>query len=182
MAHEAVHRVRDALHAGVLSTGDLTARGLAQYLGATTSLFYHHFGSLDGFLSAVSRSAFDKMESSLEAFERRPPVRHTFEDFAAHYLSFAVHQPALYQLMFERPYAWKGDDTERRTGPGRVKRALVRQFSRRGSSRPIVDAHAFHASLHGLAALAHNGPTPASEAERDCVEAAKRLVGCMLAR
>jgi len=180
MAHEAVGRVRDALEAGVIDGEDLTARALAHYLGATTSLFYHHFGSLDGFLHEVSRAAFERLEPSLEVFEGRPPVRITFEEFASNYLAFAVHQPALYELMFERSFSYEGNTSERRTGPGRVLRALVRQFSRRGSALPLLDAKAFHASLHGLASMAKQRHRDGHRAETDAVAAARRLVACMV--
>jgi AcrR family transcriptional regulator len=181
MTHAAVQRVREGLESGELRSRDLTARSLAHYLGATTSLLYHHWGSLEGFLQEVSRAAFDSFEGSLMAFESRPPTRATFEAFANNYLSFACEHPALYELMFERDFDWRrNDDEDRRTAPGRVTRALVRQFTRAGSFRPKLDAKLFHASLHGLASLAR-GRQDARQARHEALGASRRLISGMLA-
>src|SRR4051794_25353715 len=59
-------RVRKALESGELRASDLTARQLATFLGQTTSILYHHWGSLDGFLYAVSMSGFDVLYDKLQ--------------------------------------------------------------------------------------------------------------------
>ena len=183
---KAVARVREGLESGALTSGDLTARRLAEYLGGTTSLLYHHFGSLDGFLRAVSDDAFDRFESSLSGFEARAATIDTFRVFAGNYISFAFERPTLYNLMFSRhlpanepPSSVRG--TERRTPRGRVLRALVTQFRRAGSVSAKDDARLFHGSLHGLVAL---GTTPRrddpTDAKEQALASATRLVEALL--
>jgi AcrR family transcriptional regulator len=178
----------------------LTARRLAEYLGGTTSLLYHHFGSLDGFLGAVSDDAFAHFEASLNGFESKPATADTFMAFARNYIEFAYAVPTLYELMFSRslppdprqasPRELSDEPTgdgppssmaERRTPPGRVVRALVNQFRRAGSVRAKDDARLFHASLHGLASLGIAGrPSSRSHAKHDALGAAARLVSALL--
>ena len=168
----AVAKVRQGLESGALCRTDLTARRLAEYLGGTTSLLYHHFGSLDGFLRAVSDDAFERFEASLAGFESRPADREAFLTFAKHYIDFAYARPSLYELMFSRqlrqseppPSSMPG--RERRTSKGRVMRALVTQFRKAGSVRAKDDARLFHASLHGLVSLGMSGRSGCPEEAR----------------
>src|SRR5687767_8692496 len=55
-ADVAVVAVRTAILDHRLTEADLSARGVAEHLGLTTSVFYHHYGSFELFLYAVSVS------------------------------------------------------------------------------------------------------------------------------
>ena len=67
MSDDAIDPVYRALIAGELDPADLSARRIGKLLGKTTSVLYHHFGSLDGFLFAVSQRGYADLRAKLEA-------------------------------------------------------------------------------------------------------------------
>ena len=149
--------VRDALQTGELGAADLTARTLGRYLGKTTSVLYHHFGSLDGFLFAVSQSGYRVLGARLiEAAKHGGLV-----GIAEGYVALGLEAPALYAVMFERRYDW---DALRERGvldgdmPGlEMWAALISFLAGTGSRDPETDARIFFAALHGLVSLALSG-------------------------
>jgi AcrR family transcriptional regulator len=155
----AATRVRRALEQGELRASDLTARQLATFLGQTTSVLYHHWGSLDGFLFAVSMSGFDVLTEKLQ---RVHDENRGLTTVAEMYIDFALTQPALYALMLEHPFDWgaleaSGVLATQRTRSMRSWHILVALFERHGSPSPADDARLFQASLHGIAVLASTG-------------------------
>lgn len=171
-----VDRVFRALCAGELRRADLTARKLAAFLGASTTVLYHHYGSVDGFLIRVDGAAWALLVETLRA---RDAAGASLEDLALAYLDFAFLHPDLYGLMTAHPF-----DRVALRDEGRLSRAepLVAAFAallrRHGSRRPREDVHALFASLHGLASLALSGRTNlAGVADGDQARAtARRLV------
>jgi len=155
---EAPVQVCDALLDGTLGAPDLTARRLSAHLGKTTSVLYHHWGSLDGFLYAVSRAAMSRLgEHVLGGLTSGPELPTIAEAF----VTFGIEQPVLYGLMFERRYDW---DSLRAAGVfdeqgGSVDlwQALVTFFEAGGSQQADTDARVLFAALHGLVSLAHSG-------------------------
>ncbi len=69
-ADEPVERVFMALCEGRLTRDDLTARKIAAFLGQTTMVLYHHFGSLDGFLIRVDGLGWRRLAERLDARAR----------------------------------------------------------------------------------------------------------------
>jgi len=151
----AVRTVRDALASGDLAETDLTARRVGAFLGKTTSVLYHHWGSLDGFLFAVAQDGYVLLSRVLGDASTRG-LTATAEAF----IGFGMDQPVLYRLMFERVWDW---DALRAAGaftdaPGLVLWARVTDaLAAAGSEHPAVDALLLHASLHGLVSLANSG-------------------------
>src|SRR5258706_12212719 len=98
---DAVVYIRDSLRGGRLGPADLTARRLGEVLGKTTSVLYHHYGSLDGFLFAVGQSGMEVLGERLDA------VRTAGGDLAhlsAEFVRFGLEAPALYALLVGRRY------------------------------------------------------------------------------
>jgi AcrR family transcriptional regulator len=102
-APESVEKVCQALSRGRLRLDQLTARGLGSFLGKTTSVVYHHFGSLDGFLFAVSQHGYLALRARMQ---RVLADGGKLDDMADAFVSFGLDSPALYALMFERRYDW----------------------------------------------------------------------------
>ncbi len=164
MPDDLIDTIYRALLAGELSDEDLSARRIGKLLGKTTSVLYHHFGSLDGFLFAVSQRGYADLKATLEvAFRRRSDLA----DVAEAFVGFALDHPALYPLMFERRFDW---DKLRAAGAfdavtpsGEMLAGLLCLLEAGGSADPIGDGRLFVAGLHGLASLAASGRMNAGE-------------------
>ncbi len=153
-----VERVRDALLRGRMSLDDLTTRRVGAMFGKTTSLLYHHYGSLDGFLFAVSQSGMRLLGEHLGA---AAAAGADLSGLADAFVAFGLRSPALYALMFERKFDWAA---LRRAGalhpelPGLSMFAVLGEYLRAaGSEKPVRDARMLFAALHGLVSLAHSG-------------------------
>ncbi|AUX41594.1 uncharacterized protein SOCE26_030150 [Sorangium cellulosum] len=181
-ADEPVERVFQALCDGRLTRDDLTARKLAAFLGQTTMVLYHHYGSLDGFLIRVDGAGWRMLAEGLEARARGGADARAL---AVYYVEFALRRPDLYWLMAERRF-----DRARLRDEGRLRLArplwgaFVGLLGRYGSARPAEDTHVLFAGLHGIAMLtlsgrANLGEDPAADHEV-AFAAARRLADLVL--
>lgn len=155
MSREEVETVCDALASGELTADTLGARRVADLLGRTTGLLYHHWGSLDGFLLEVSQLGWTRLADALMEHALAP-----VEALADAYLRFAFAHPALYHLMAERRLDWPRLRAEGRLTAGSgldLWDALTSRLELAGSDAPAEDARLLYASLHGLASLALSG-------------------------
>jgi AcrR family transcriptional regulator len=166
-ASENVGRVVKALERGRLRLDQLTARGLGAFLGKTTSVVYHHYGSLDGFLFAVSQAGFVELGARLRLVLERGG---SLEDVCEAFVAFGLDAPALYALMFERRYDWA---LLRRAGMFEKKplgldlwSGLITLLGSAGSRAPDSDARLLMAGLHGLVSLAATGRANVGALER----------------
>ncbi|WP_437592795.1 TetR/AcrR family transcriptional regulator [Sorangium sp. So ce1000] len=154
-ADEPVERVFVALCEGRLTRDDLTARKIAAFLGQTTMVLYHHFGSLDGFLIRVDGLGWRRLAERLDA---RARAGADAPSLAVGYVEFALRHPDLYWLMAERRF-----DRARLREQGRLRLArplwssFVDLLRHHGSRRPEEDTHVLFAGLHGIAMLALSG-------------------------
>ncbi|XYI01443.1 TetR/AcrR family transcriptional regulator [Sorangium sp. So ce1128] len=182
-ADEPVARVFQALCEGRLTRDDLTARKIAAFLGQTTMVLYHHFGSLDGFLIRVDGAGWRRLAELLEA---RARAGADVRSLAVGYVEFALRHPDLYWLMAERRF-----DRARLREQGRLQlarplwSAFVELLRRYGSTRPAEDTHVLFAGLHGIATLtlsgrANLGEDPATPDEEVAFAAARRLAELVL--
>jgi AcrR family transcriptional regulator len=154
LAQDPVETILSGLEAGRLDANDLSARKLCKLVGRTTSILYHHYGSLDGFLYRVAQAGFSKLEASLAK-------KTSLEDVAAGFVEFGLDRPCLYSVMFERKYDWErlratGAFDRDRTGLD-MWSTLVATLEALGSKAPEVDARLLYAALHGLVSLANSG-------------------------
>ncbi|WP_437993546.1 TetR/AcrR family transcriptional regulator [Sorangium sp. So ce145] len=154
-ADEPVGRVFVALCEGRLTRDDLTARKIAAFLGQTTMVLYHHFGSLDGFLIRVDGLGWRRLAERLDA---RARAGADARSLAVGYVEFALCHPDLYSLMAERRF-----DRARLREQGRLRLArplwssFVELLRHHGSRRPEEDTYVLFAGLHGIAMLALSG-------------------------
>ncbi|WP_437871755.1 WHG domain-containing protein [Sorangium sp. So ce363] len=154
-ADEPVERVFMALCEGRLTRDDLTARKIAAFLGQTTMVLYHHFGSLDGFLIRVDGLGWRRLAERLDARARAGAGARSL---AVGYVEFALCHPDLYWLMAERRF-----DRARLREQGRLRLArplwssFVELLRHHGSRRPEEDTYVLFAGLHGIAMLALSG-------------------------
>src|SRR3712207_3146520 len=79
----------------------VTARSLAERVGASTTALYTHFGGMPGLWRAVRQEGFTRLAGRMDAVaDTADPVR----DLAAlgvAYLGNALAHPALYRAMFD---------------------------------------------------------------------------------
>jgi AcrR family transcriptional regulator len=166
-ATENVSRVVKALQRGRLRLDQLTARGLGGFLGKTTSVVYHHYGSLDGFLFAVSQAGYVELGARLQELLDRGGA---LEDVGEAFVAFGLDAPGLYAVMFERRYDWA---LLRRAGVFEKKPLglelwgrLIALLDASGSKQPEADARLLLAGLHGLVSLAATGRANVGALER----------------
>lgn len=157
-APQTVEKVCRALSRGRLGLDQLTARGLGSFLGKTTSVVYHHFGSLDGFLFAVSQQGYRALRERLQGVLQDGG---RLDDMAEAFVRFGLESPALYSVMFERRYDWaalrKSGAFDKKPLGLELWAELCAFLRASGSSDPDGDARMIMAGLHGTVSLAASG-------------------------
>jgi AcrR family transcriptional regulator len=149
--------VRDAILAGRLGASDLTAHAVARFLGLTTSVFYHHYGSFELFLYEVSVAGLSVMADELEPRARQ---RSRLLAIARYYVDLALERPVLFDLMLQRPFPWseiRARDVLDTSEGLRGWNLLIGAMRDEDSRDPVEDARLFHAAIHGLATLTRGG-------------------------
>jgi len=81
--------------------GALVMRRVAAAAGVSTMCVYSRFGDKAGLLDAVYQAGFDRLEKAMAAVTGSDPLARAM-NLALAYRSFAIANPALYSLMFER--------------------------------------------------------------------------------
>src|SRR5678816_2595738 len=135
MRDEAIDRVLQALLTVELRSDELTARRLSSLVGKTTSVLYHHFGSLDALLYEVGRRGTERLSERLATGDR------SFETLAEKWIDFALEAPELYELMFTRRFDWAALRAQGvlAEGSGPLWRAGVARFQALGRPSPEDD-------------------------------------------
>jgi AcrR family transcriptional regulator len=82
----------------------VTIRGVADALGVSRQVAYTQFGSLSGLVDALYRTGFDGLRIAAEALPETEPGWATVVEHAKAYRRYALANPELYQVMFERPF------------------------------------------------------------------------------
>lgn len=150
---ELVDRVFGALLRGELGRGDLGARRLAEWLGASTMVLYHHFGSLEGFLIRVDGRGWKRLLAELA---RHDAAGASLSEIALAYFDFALAHPDLYWLMAERRFDRPELSRQNRLSLGPLLwGSFVSLVERHGGT--AIDAHLLFATLHGLVSLHASG-------------------------
>lgn len=82
-------------------------RGVAKRAGVSHAAPAHHFGDVDGLLTALAAQGFERFVARQNDFRRlaSPDARAQLEASGVGYVAFAVENPALFRLMFgsDRP-------------------------------------------------------------------------------
>ncbi|MGH8968465.1 MAG: TetR-like C-terminal domain-containing protein [Actinomycetes bacterium] len=81
---------------------DLTVRRIATAAGTTTMALYTGFGSRDGLLDAVYAKGFEQLREHMEEVGRLGDPAEAVRQLLHAYRAFALANPGLYGLLFER--------------------------------------------------------------------------------
>src|SRR6266702_1724533 len=84
---------------------ELTLRRVAEQAGSSTMGIYSCFGGRAGLLEAIYRRGFELLKDAITAPAANADPCQTILAIATAYRRFALGNPALYALMFERPLA-----------------------------------------------------------------------------
>lgn len=175
----------DALARGDVAPHELTARQLGARLGKTTSVLYHHWGSLDGFLFAVGQRGFARLAREVLGELQRDGG---LEAIAEAFVRFGLDQPVLYHVMFERDYDWaalRAAGAFEGEMPGMTMwSSLIGFLAGAGSADPQTDARILYAGMHGLVSLANSGRANIGDhsvSDRDAAMAAARKLARRIA-
>jgi AcrR family transcriptional regulator len=82
---------------------ELTLRRVAQQAGSSTMGIYSCFGGRVGMLEAIYRRGFELLKDAITSAPANADPRQAIIAIATAYRRFALGNPALYALMFERP-------------------------------------------------------------------------------
>lgn len=131
----------------------LTLRRVAEEARTSTMGIYTCFGGRAGLLEAIYRYGFDVLREALlrsldgqvEPFERIMAVAYGYREFA-------LADPALYALMFERPLPDFDPSPElRQDALGRTFSLLTEAMA--GSEEPTRTAYLVWTTIHGLVSI-----------------------------
>jgi AcrR family transcriptional regulator len=190
---EKVSKTRDTFHHGDLACAALasalrlvrregrpgiTLRAVAADIGVNHRALYRHFPSLEALLLEVARCGFEELVREVNKApahaDATPEAR-----LARSYMSFALAEPNLYDLMYSLPLRklFQAED-----GPGPALRALVAEASAvYGTAKPskIIRDKIIRVwgLCHGLAMLYRAGALPA-RTKHDALEYIAASAGC----
>jgi AcrR family transcriptional regulator len=158
----AASRLLDAAWDLLTSEGPaaLTTRRIAERAGTSTMSIYSRFGGKDGILEELYGQGMLMLEDELSAAPEAPDPRARILELGSAYRRFAVGNPGLYALMFERPLPGFDPSAKARLQAlGRTFGILisaVEQASAAGaiqSSDATETSYLFWTSLHGMVSL-----------------------------
>ncbi|GAB4589080.1 TetR/AcrR family transcriptional regulator [Nocardia sp. IFM 10818] len=152
----------------------LSLRGLARRAGVSHAAPAHHFGDRAGLLTALAVDGFGLLATRLEA------AAGDFREVAVAYISFALHYPGHFEVMFRREllHADNPELTAARERSGAALRDGITTLRPDDTPRRHRDAQLAAWSLvHGFASLWHEGALVGSSLADDTPEAlARRMV------
>ncbi|NML87597.1 TetR/AcrR family transcriptional regulator [Sphingobium sp. TB-6] len=151
--------------------GALTVRRVAETAGASTKMIYTHFGGKDGLLEALYLHSFAELVLAFQAHAGEADSARRLALMLGAYRSFALDEPALYNVMFgDLGRAWEA--------PAACRKQAWRSFETlRDAVRDDLPAdrrldaqhvtYALWATAHGVVSLEHRkliGPTSGAAA------------------
>jgi AcrR family transcriptional regulator len=141
----------------------VTARSLADRVGASTTALYTHFGGMRGLWRAVRHEGFVRLRRRLAAVPRTDDPVRDLAALGAAYLDSARADPFLYRAMFDAAADLEdpavADDAFGLLVEAAERARRAGRFT--GSSDPLAVATRYWAGGHGLAMLVVTGVLPA---------------------
>ena len=138
----------------------LTTRRIADAAQTTTMSIYSRFGSKEGILEELYAQGMQLLEGELAAIPSRDDARARIMDLGFAYRRFALANPGLYALMFERPVAGFDPSAQTRldalSSTFGILVAAMEQAITVGSIRKVdatETSYLFWAALHGMVSL-----------------------------
>jgi AcrR family transcriptional regulator len=136
----------------------VTARSVAESVGVSRQVVYTQFGSLFGLIDAVYRHGFDQLRDAGASIDAPAGVERVMAHAVA-YRAYALANPELYQVMFERPFRGLTPSPASRTAALAAFEPLVDAVASTG--RPVKAARdmalTLWAAMHGLVHLELHG-------------------------
>src|SRR4051794_18518615 len=134
----------------------LSMREVASAIGYSATTIYLHFEDKDALMLAVCTSGFEEFGASLESAARSAGSPYdALRASAEAYVTFALDNPVLYDVMFIRPKEWAlqghGDPASFQGLTHLVGGAMAAGELRAGDPRDV--AAALWSVLHGVVAL-----------------------------
>ena len=145
-------------------------RGVAKRAGVSHAAPAHHFGDVDGLLTALASRGFDRFVARQQAFcqlARHDPVSQ-LEASGVGYVAFALENPALFRLMFGSQRPDFDSDVLGRAAQAAFDDLVRRVAAVTGNPHvpakdraALTDVGTVWALVHGLADLMIGGRIPA---------------------
>lgn len=138
----------------------LTVRHVAEAVNASTKLIYTHFGGKDGLLEALYLHSFASLTQAFQVHlgERDPHRR--FRLMIDAYRSFALREPALYNVMFgDLGRAWEAPAESRRKAWASFEtlRQAVQDCLPSASAEATRITYLLWAAAHGVVSVEMRG-------------------------
>jgi AcrR family transcriptional regulator len=144
-------------------------RGVAKRAGVSHAAPAHHFGDVEGLLTALATRGFERFVARQQAFcerARRDPVSQ-LEASGVGYVAFALENPALFRLMFGSQRPDFDSDVLGRAAQAAFDALVRRVADVTGNPHPpakdraaLTDVGTVWALVHGLADLMIGGRMP----------------------
>ena len=136
----------------------VTVRSVAEAVGVSRQVVYTQFGSLSGLIDAGYRHGFDQLRASGALIDAPPGIERVLAHAVA-YRAYALANPELYQVMFERPVRSHTPSRESRTAALAAFEPLADAVSSTGRSADQARnaALTLWAAVHGLVHLELQG-------------------------
>ena len=141
---------------------ELTVRRVAEFAGTSTMGIYSRFGGRGGMLAAIYRRGFEMLREHLVGAVPDPEAdpSECILALARAYRAFALPNPALYALMFERPLAdFEPTHQQRSEAIGMTFGLLTDQVARAirqgtvAGEDPVLSAYLVWTAVHGLVSI-----------------------------
>ena len=139
-------------------TGALVMRRVAAAAGVSTMCVYSRFGDKAGLLDAVYQAGFDRLEKAMAAVIGSGPLERAM-NLALVYRSFAMANPALYSLMFERVVGFNPSTEVQTAALGAASSLMVETMGEAietgmvDSDSPTTAAYILWTAVHGTVGL-----------------------------
>jgi AcrR family transcriptional regulator len=98
-------RLLDAAYTAFVQGGTeaISIRAIAAAASVTAPAFYKHFENKDALLEAVAERGFALFERRVRALPSRSKPKEAIASFLASYVTFALKEPHLFEIMFVTP-------------------------------------------------------------------------------
>lgn len=144
----------------------LSARRLADEVGASTKVIYSHFNGMPGVIDALYAEGFTALAAKLEHARTHARPRQRVRAVANAYRAFAATSPDLFDLMYGPRIATLLPTREARIPARPSLDVLITMFSDRGSKPAAAEdqARALWVAMHGVVVLERTGWLDEAEA------------------
>jgi AcrR family transcriptional regulator len=153
--------------------GALSLRPLAARLGVTAPALYAHFASKEALLTAVAEDEFERLLAQIERVADDAPDPLERVKAQAHaYVTYALANPALFEIIFEFRPPWSsvptGEELPLASKAFEISSVAVVDAIAAGQLRetdPLMASLTIWAAVHGVATVLAAGPGLGDEYE-----------------